>query len=115
LEIPKKAILAHGTSDPLADDEEQAQLDASDLTIYRPFCDWDMVHGELVIFTAPLRELPPIDRLESFHPGGDCSMYQRVLVAVNSEEMTSTAWVYDGSPLKLSFFSRIINGLWKGI
>jgi hypothetical protein len=30
----------------------------------RPEGDWDLIHGELLNFTNPVRDLPPIDRLE---------------------------------------------------
>lgn len=40
----------------------------------RPTGDWDLIHGELVTFTDPQRDLPPIDRLKGFRSGGH-SMY----------------------------------------
>ena len=114
LEVPKSAILAHGTSDPLADADVQMQMDSSKLNFNRPSGVWDLIQGELVTFTDPLLDLPPIDRLEGFRPGGD-SMYRRVLVAVNSGQTPCVAWVYDGSPMKSRQLSRILNGVWKGI
>lgn len=59
----------------------------------RPTGDWDLIHGELVTFTDPQRDLPPIDRLEGFRPGGH-SMYQRVMVAVLCGRTSIPAWTY---------------------
>ena len=59
----------------------------------RPTGDWDLIHGELVTFTDPQRNLPPIDRLEGFRPGGH-SMYQRVMVAVLCGRTLIPAWTY---------------------
>ena len=59
----------------------------------RPTGDWDLIHGELVTFTDPQRDLPPIDRLEGFRPGGH-SMYQRVMVAVLRGRTPIPAWTY---------------------
>jgi len=55
--------------------------------------DRDLIHGELVTFTDPQRDLPSIDRLEVFRPGGH-SMYQRVMVAVLSGRTSIPAWIY---------------------
>lgn len=59
----------------------------------RPTGDWDLIHGELVTFTDPQRDLPPIDQLEGFRPGGH-SMYQRVMVAVLCGRTSIPAWTY---------------------
>lgn len=59
----------------------------------RPTGDWDLIHGELVTFTDPLRDLPPIDRLEGFRPGGH-SMYQRVMVAAGCRNASIAVWIY---------------------
>ena len=59
----------------------------------RPTGDWDLIHGELVTFTDPQRDLPPIDRLEGFRPGGH-SMYQRVMVAAARGSIACAAWTY---------------------
>ena len=50
-------------------------------------------------FADPLRDLPPIDRLEAFWPGG-WSLYRRVLVAVRCDHETIPAWTYDGVGLR---------------
>ena len=72
LEVPKQHIFAYGTADPLADAAVQSRLsgDLGNMPAQTgPSEAWDRVHGELITFTDPLRSLPPIDRLEGFHPG----------------------------------------------
>jgi len=46
-----------------------------------------------VTFTDPQRDLPPIDRLEGFRPGGH-SMYQRVMVAAGCRNASIAVWIY---------------------
>jgi gamma-glutamylcyclotransferase (GGCT)/AIG2-like uncharacterized protein YtfP len=58
-----------------------------------PTCDWDLIHGGLVTFTDPQRDLPPIDRLEGFRPGGH-SMYQRMMAAMLCGRTPIPAWTY---------------------
>ena len=91
LEVPEGLILARGTADPLADARRQQKIDTP--RFGRPTGDWDLIHGELVTFTDPQRDLPPIDRLEGFRPGGH-SMYQRVMVAVLCGRNSIPAWTY---------------------
>lgn len=68
LEVPEGLILARGTADPLADARRQQKIGTP--RIGRPTGDWDLIHGELVTFTDPLRDLPPIDRLEASGSAG---------------------------------------------
>ncbi|HQQ92862.1 MAG TPA: gamma-glutamylcyclotransferase, partial [Kiritimatiellia bacterium] len=77
--IFSQLILSRGSADPLTDARRQEDIGTP--RFGRPTGDWDMIHGELMTFTDPQRDLPPIDRLEGFRPGGH-SMYQRVMVAV---------------------------------
>lgn len=91
LEVPEERILARGTVDPLADARRQQEIGTPHFD--RPTGDWDLIHGELVTFTDPLRDLPPIDRLEGFWPDGH-SMYQRVMVAVLCGHTSIPAWLY---------------------
>ena len=63
LEITEEAIITIGTSDPLTDAEAQTGFTARDLAMPKIDGDWDIVHGELVIFPAPVRDLPPLDDL----------------------------------------------------
>ena len=91
LEVPEGLILARGTTDPLADARRQHEIGTP--RFGRPTGDWDLIHGELVTFTDPQRDLPPIDRLEGFRPGGH-SMYQRVMVAAASGSIACAVWIY---------------------
>jgi gamma-glutamylcyclotransferase (GGCT)/AIG2-like uncharacterized protein YtfP len=108
LEVPESTILAQGTSDPLADAETQGRINIQDFD--RPPGDWDLVHGELVTFTDPLRDLPPIDRLEGFRPL-EHSMYQRVMVAARAETVITSVWLYRMECLLQG--ERVANGQWE--
>jgi gamma-glutamylcyclotransferase (GGCT)/AIG2-like uncharacterized protein YtfP len=96
LEVPESAILAHGTADPLADAATQARI-ADEIANMpdqpRPLGDWDLIHGELVTFADPARDLPSIDRLEGFHPGQP-SLYQRVILPVFLGHEVQLCWSY---------------------
>ena len=98
LEVPDEDVLAEGTNDPLADARTQEMV-----TIphgLREPHGWQVIHGEIVVFENPSIDLPPIDRLESFHPG-QVSMYQRVLLPVTSSDGTVIpAWCYVASCMK---------------
>nr|WP_211922086.1 gamma-glutamylcyclotransferase [Desulfolutivibrio sulfodismutans] len=63
LEVTEGLLLARGTADPLADACRQQEVGTPRFD--RPTGDWDLIHGELVTFTDPQRDLPPIDRLEA--------------------------------------------------
>jgi len=96
LEVPPALILAHGTDDPLADAAAQGRR--PEIGFERPDGDWDLVAGELMTFADPVRDLPAIDRLEGFRPGGYC-LYRRVLVPIQCGSRTVPAWSYDGAAL----------------
>lgn len=107
LEVPERLILSRGTADPLADARRQQEIDTP--RFGRPTGDWDLIHGELVTFTDPQRDLPPIDRLEGFWPGGH-SMYQRVMVAVLCGRTSIPAWTY-WMP-RVENGTRLDSGVW---
>ncbi len=107
LEVPEGLILSQGTADPLADARRQQKIGTP--RFGQPTGDWDLIHGELVTFTNPLRDLPPIDRLEGFRPGGH-SMYQRVMVAVFCKRTSMPAWTYC-MPCP-SYAERVASGQW---
>ena len=107
LEVPEGLILARGSADPLADARRQQEIDTP--RFGRPTGDWDLIHGELVTFTDPQRDLPPIDRLEGFRPGGH-SMYQRVMVAVLCGRTSITAWTYRMP--RIDTGNRLGTGVW---
>lgn len=100
LQVPDSSIITAGTSDSMADAATQERF--SDMTFdaggYE--ASLQMIQGELVCFPDPQVSLPPIDRLEGFHPGQSC-MYRRVLVPVTtSGSVVQPAWCYiDGGSL----------------
>ena len=105
--MPEGLILSRGSADPLTDARRQQEIGTP--RFGRPTGDWDLIYGELVTFTAPQRDLPPIDRLEGFRPGGH-SMYQRVMVAVLCGRTTIPAWTY-WMPCP-SYAERVASGEW---
>ncbi len=111
LEVPEGLILARGSADLLTDARIQQKIGTP--RFGRPTGDWDLIHGELVTFTDPQRDLPPIDRLEGFRPGGH-SMYQRVMVAVLVNRNPCAAWIYDGSPMRPSLSGKRTEWIWTG-
>ncbi|MFP4389394.1 MAG: gamma-glutamylcyclotransferase [Desulfococcaceae bacterium] len=68
LEAPEGLILARGAADPPAG--ASGQQETGTPRFGRPTGDWDRIHGEPATFTDPQRDLPPVDRLEGFRPGG---------------------------------------------
>jgi gamma-glutamylcyclotransferase (GGCT)/AIG2-like uncharacterized protein YtfP len=93
MEIPDPSILAQGTEDPLADAAVQLRVAADPADFSRPMGDWDLIQGEIITFDTPLRELPPIDRLEGFRAGHP-SLYQRALVVAQARAERVPAWLY---------------------
>lgn len=96
------------TTDPLADARRQQEVGKPRFD--RPTGDWDLIHGELVSFTAPLRDLPPIDWLEGFCPSGH-SIYQWVMVAVLCGRTLIPTWTY--WMLCADYAERVASGNWE--
>ncbi|PKO19388.1 gamma-glutamylcyclotransferase [candidate division BRC1 bacterium HGW-BRC1-1] len=108
VEVPEETILAQGTDDPLAD--ARAQQRTSEPEFNRPVGDWDLVHGEMVTFADSSRDLPPIDRLEGFHPDREGNFYERVLVSAKCGSTTLPVWIYwMQNPTDCE---RVANGKW---
>ncbi len=108
VEVPEATILAQGTDDPLADARVQQRI--SNPAFTRPAGDWDLVHGELVTFTSPSRDLPPIDRLEGFCPDREGNLYERVLIPAKCGSRTLPVWIYwMQNPTDCE---RVANGNW---
>lgn len=110
-EIPEAAILADGTGDPLADAGTQAVFDSRRLAMPKPEGDWDTVHGELVTFPDPVRDLPPIDCIEGFRPDGG-GLYRRALAATEANRGVEAAWVYHIA--RVADGQRLRGGRWLG-
>lgn len=103
LEVPDEDVLAHGTSDALADVATQVRFSEHvasypESTLKSATAgDWGRVYGELLTFDDPESRLPAIDRLEGFRPGGPC-LYRRVLVPVCIEHsVAQSVWLYIGT------------------
>jgi gamma-glutamylcyclotransferase (GGCT)/AIG2-like uncharacterized protein YtfP len=109
LEVPESSILATGTDDPLADTRTQNAIELPEYAMTQPEGDWDLVHGELMTFTNPGFDLPPIDRLEAFDPNG-CCVYTRVLVAVETNGHLQASWTYTMEDYKGR--ERLNSGKW---
>jgi len=91
LVIDKEDVRAVGTTDPTSDTYEQRSLG---LTGARLLAD-PRVSGELFVFDDPEERLPMLDRLEGFDPTGRSSLYQRVLIPVEtSSGVGLLAWAY---------------------
>lgn len=112
MEVPESSILATGTTDPLADTRTQNTIELPENAMTRPEGDWDLVHGELMTFANPGFDLPPIDRLEAFDPNGR-SMYQRVLVAVETNDLIRLVWLHTIQPPENERLKRILSA-WNG-
>ena len=114
LVIPPESILATGTADPIADTRLQNETKIPQSGFINPQSgDWDLIHGELMTFSDPLMDLPPIDRLEGFNPHGR-SMYDRVLTAAESKGVLRTCWIYFGREDILRGGQRLPDGCWNG-
>ncbi|MFI4912344.1 MAG: gamma-glutamylcyclotransferase [Sedimentisphaeraceae bacterium JB056] len=92
--VPKETIFATGTTNPNADAELQNSTKLEHQTLTKPTGDWDKITGELITFADPAINLPPIDRLESFNPGG-WSLYERVLIPAETAGAIRSVWVYE--------------------
>jgi gamma-glutamylcyclotransferase (GGCT)/AIG2-like uncharacterized protein YtfP len=94
MEVPESTILAQGSADPIEDAAVQRRVAATQPAMVRPKGDWDLIQGEIVSFDNPLRDLPPIDRLEGFRLGQP-GLYHRVLVLARSRSKAMPAvWLY---------------------
>ncbi len=90
LVVPEEDILATGTTNYLADAEEQQHVVLDSRT---PSTRWDTVHGELMTFDDPEERLPALDALEGYVPGEE-GLYERVLVPVEVADESVLAWSY---------------------
>lgn len=95
LEVPPSSIIAQGSLDIPTDIAVQRRLGSGPPEHAECSADkWQQIEGELVSLPDPARTLPPIDRLEGFHPRGRC-LYRRVLLPVRVyDERITTAWCY---------------------
>ncbi len=116
LEVPDTDVLAHGTTNPLADVATQARLSDRVGSFSQPVpesvarASWGAVYGELLTFDDPEDRLPAMDWLEGFRPGGR-SLYRRVLVPVAVGDAHQLAWIYTVETTRVKG-RRIVSGCW---
>jgi gamma-glutamylcyclotransferase (GGCT)/AIG2-like uncharacterized protein YtfP len=89
LVVPPENIIVKGTNSPAQGAKTQSEYNRN-VPEFHIQAGWQEVHGELVTFNNPDRDVPPIDRLES-HP----RYYERVLLPVRQANgVIIPAWVY---------------------
>jgi len=106
LRVPDETILAHGTSDLLADAETQARIQLGAVAEAD-----DRVYGEILTFDDPEDRLAAIDRLEGFRPGLRCT-YQRVLLPAFTGHGVVPVWGYIGGDCFEGWELRELAGAW---
>jgi gamma-glutamylcyclotransferase (GGCT)/AIG2-like uncharacterized protein YtfP len=107
LQVPNDSILLAGIKDAFESAQEQYQENKTMDFEFQLHKDWDTVHGELVTFSDPERNIPPIDQLE-----GTPFYYDRVLVPVQKADGTIiAAWAYVMYDIPNSV-SYLPNGIW---
>lgn len=115
IEVPTDHILANGSDDPIHDALVQAQFVKVTATHWVcPTGDWDQVYGEMITFADALRDIPPIDQLESFWPDEDTCLYRRVLVRVKADPEFVPCWVYVAGLGLVRNAQRLHEGIWHG-
>jgi gamma-glutamylcyclotransferase (GGCT)/AIG2-like uncharacterized protein YtfP len=105
--VPVESILWRGTKDVFADAQNQYMENDSADNDFKIHDGWDTVHGELVTFPDPERDVVPIDILE-----GRPFFYERVLVPVKkADESVVAAYVYMMD--EMHFSARYLpDGIW---
>jgi gamma-glutamylcyclotransferase (GGCT)/AIG2-like uncharacterized protein YtfP len=89
LVVPPENIIVRGTNSPIRDAKTQSEYNRIVPEFHIP-PGWQEVHGELVTFDNPDRDVCPIDRLE-----GAPRYYERVLLPVRQMNGNIiAAWVY---------------------
>jgi gamma-glutamylcyclotransferase (GGCT)/AIG2-like uncharacterized protein YtfP len=86
LQVPNDSIVLAGIKDTFEAAEEQYKENDDMDFEFKVHDGWDTVHGELITFNDPERDIPPIDRLE-----GTPFYYDRVLVPVQKADGTIIA------------------------
>lgn len=112
IEVPQTSVLAYGSDDLLRDSEIQMQLSHEQFKVFKHEGDWYLIHGKILTFDDPYRDIPPIDQFVEFTPFAKSSC-TRVLVPVLQTNKSIVAWLYSvipagmGSPLSSKVWDRI--------
>jgi gamma-glutamylcyclotransferase (GGCT)/AIG2-like uncharacterized protein YtfP len=96
-----------GTKDVFSDAQDQYRENNDMDFEFKIYDDWDIVHGELVTFSDPERDIPDIDKLE-----GIPFYYDRELVpAKKADGSIIAAFAYTMDDIHIS--ARCLpNGVW---
>ena len=107
LQVPDESVLMTGTKDIFADAQDQYRENNDMNFEFKIYDGWGIVHGELVTFSDPERDIPPIDKLE-----GIPFYYERVLVPVQKPDGSIiAAFAYTMDDIHIS--ARYLpNGVW---
>jgi gamma-glutamylcyclotransferase (GGCT)/AIG2-like uncharacterized protein YtfP len=108
LQVPIETVLWQGTRDVFADAQNQ-YMENDDIDFeYKIYEGWDTVHGELLTFSDPERDMQPIDDLESFP-----HYYDRVLVpARKTDGSIIAAYVYVMDKINVVTARYLPDGVW---
>jgi len=107
LQVPDESVLMTGTKEVFADAQDQYRENNDMDFEFKIYDGWGAVHGELVTFSDPERDIPDIDKLE-----GIPFYYDRVLVpAKKADGSIIAAYVYTMDNIHIS--ARYLpNGVW---
>lgn len=107
LQVLDESVLMIGTKDIFADAQDQYRENNDMDFEFKIYNGWGTVHGELVTFSDPERDIPPIDKLE-----GRPFFYDRVLVpAKKADGSIIAAFTYTMDNIHIS--ARYLpNGVW---
>ena len=106
LVVPRDTIRGTGTANPIQDVATQRRLNRTASAPPRDV--GPRAFGELLTLDDPDVRLPKLDQLEGFTPGSQ-SLYQRVLVPVETASHSLLAWAYaTGKPTG----TRLPDGRW---
>jgi len=107
LQVPNESVLMTGTKDVFADTQDQYRENNDMDFEFKIYDGWGAVHGELVTFSDPERDVIPIERLE-----GTPYYYERVLVpAQKADGSIIAAFAYTMDEIHFSA-KYLPDGVW---
>jgi gamma-glutamylcyclotransferase (GGCT)/AIG2-like uncharacterized protein YtfP len=107
LQIPNDSVLLAGIKDAFESAQEQYQENDNGDLEYKIHDGWDIVHGELVTFYDPEKDIPMLDKQYG------CPFYfDRILIpARNTNGSIIAAWAYVMHEIHFSA-RRLPDGIW---
>ena len=108
LQVPNDSVLLAGVKDAFESAQEQYQENDSGDLEYKIHDGWDTVHGELVTFYDPEKDVPELDKLY-----GTPFYYDRILIPAKKADGTLiVAWAYVMH--EIHFSARYLpDGIWQ--